>query len=65
MTYRWLEADFVAAARGAPARLFERAPHPSTGAAWAPGDPLPGLLLSVSAVASRVLRMLRVRSNTR
>ena len=26
MTYRWLEADFVAAVRGAPARLFERAP---------------------------------------
>lgn len=65
MTYRWLEADFVAAARGAPARLFERAPRPSTGAAWASGDPLPGVLLSFSAVASRVMRMLRVRSSTR
>jgi predicted ATP-grasp superfamily ATP-dependent carboligase len=65
MTYRWLEADFVAAARGAPGRLFERAPHPSTGAAWAPGDPLPGFLLSFSAVATRVLRMLRLRSRTR
>ena len=28
MTYRWLEADLIAAARGAPARLFERAPQP-------------------------------------
>jgi predicted ATP-grasp superfamily ATP-dependent carboligase len=65
MTYRWLEADFVAAARGAPGRLFERAPHPSTGAAWAPGDPLPGVLLAFSAVASRVLRMLRLRSRAR
>jgi predicted ATP-grasp superfamily ATP-dependent carboligase len=65
MTYRWLEADFVAAARGAPGRLFERAPHPSTGAAWAPGDPLPGVLLGVSAVASRILRMLGLRSRTR
>jgi ATP-grasp domain-containing protein len=65
MTYRWLEADFAAAARGAPGRLFERAPNPSTGAAWAAGDPLPGLLLSFSAVASRVLRMLRLRSRTR
>ena len=65
MTYRWLEADFVAAARGAPARLFQRTPHPSTGAAWASGDPLPGVLLSLSAVASRVLRMLRLRRRTR
>ncbi|MGH2978373.1 MAG: ATP-grasp domain-containing protein [Solirubrobacterales bacterium] len=65
MTYRWLEADFVAAARGTPARLFERAPSPSTGAAWAQGDPLPGVLLSLSAVASRVPRMLHGRSRTR
>jgi predicted ATP-grasp superfamily ATP-dependent carboligase len=65
MTYRWLEADFVAAIRGAPARLFERAPYPSTGAAWASGDPLPGVLLSVSAFASRVMRMLRLRRRTR
>lgn len=65
MTYRWLEADFVAAVRGAPARLFERAPQPSTGAAWASGDPLPGVLLSVSALASRVMRMLRPRRRRR
>ena len=65
MTYRWLEADFVAAVRGAPARLFERAPQPSTGAAWASGDPLPGVLLSVSARGSRVMRMLRPRRRTR
>jgi predicted ATP-grasp superfamily ATP-dependent carboligase len=65
MTYRWLEADLVAAVRGAPARLFERAPHPSTGAAWASDDPLPGVLLSVSALASRGMRMLRPRRRTR
>jgi predicted ATP-grasp superfamily ATP-dependent carboligase len=65
MTYRWLEADLVAAVRGAPARLFERAPQPSTGAAWASGDPLPGVLLSVSALGSRVMRMLRPRTRTR
>jgi predicted ATP-grasp superfamily ATP-dependent carboligase len=65
MTYRWLEADLVAAVRGAPARLFERAPYPSTGAAWASGDPLPGVLLSLSAVASRALRMLHLGSRTR
>lgn len=61
MTYRWLEADFLAAARGAPARLFERAPRPSTGAAWAAGDPLPGVLLSAAAVVSRVAKLLPVR----
>jgi predicted ATP-grasp superfamily ATP-dependent carboligase len=65
MTYRWLEADFVAAVRGTPARLFERAPYPSTGAAWASGDPLPGVLLSVSALASRAMRILRLRRRTR
>ena len=65
MTYRWLEADVVAAARGAPARLFQRSPRPSTGAAWAPGDPLPGVLLGISAVVSRVLRVVRVRGRTR
>lgn len=65
MTYRWLEADFVAAVRGAPGRLFERAPQPSTGAAWASGDPLPGVLLSVSALVSRGMRMLRPRRRTR
>jgi predicted ATP-grasp superfamily ATP-dependent carboligase len=65
MTYRWLEADFVAAARGAPARLFMRTPHPSTGAAWASGDPLPGVLLGVSAVASRALRVLHLQRRPR
>jgi hypothetical protein len=65
MTYRWLEADFVAAVRGAPARLLQRTPQPTTGAAWAPGDPLPGVLLGFSAVASRVLKILRLGSRTR
>jgi hypothetical protein len=65
MTYRWLEADVVAAARGAPARLFERAPRPRTGAAWAAGDPLPGVLLALSAIGSRILRLMRLRRRPR
>jgi hypothetical protein len=65
ITYRWLEADLVAAARGAPARLFQRSPRPSTGAAWAAGDPLPGVLLAFSAVISRILKVLRLRRRTR
>lgn len=65
VTYRWLEADLVAAARGAPARLFERPSGPSTGAAWAAGDPVPGFLLAISAVVTRALRILRLRRRTR
>jgi predicted ATP-grasp superfamily ATP-dependent carboligase len=64
MTYRWLEADLVAAARGAPERLLERTPQPSTGAAWAAGDPLPGVLLGLSAVGTRVMKKLHLRSRT-
>jgi predicted ATP-grasp superfamily ATP-dependent carboligase len=65
VTYRWLEADFAAAARGAPRRLLLRTPQPHTGASWAAGDPLPGLLLSAETITSRVLRMLGLRSRTR
>ena len=65
VTYRWLEADLVAAARGAPRRLLDRAPNPHTGAAWAAGDPVPGFLLGVWAVFDRMLRVLRLRRRTR
>ena len=65
VTYRWLEADFAAAARGAPRRLLLRTPKPHTGASWAAGDPLPGLLLSAGTVISRALRMLGMRDRTR
>ena len=65
VTYRWLEADLVAAARGAPGRLLDRTPRPRTGAAWAAGDPLPGFLLGAWAVMDRVLRVLRMRRRTR
>ena len=41
VTYRWLEADFAAAARGTPRRLLARTPQPHTGASWAAGDPSP------------------------
>ena len=65
VTYRWLEADFAAAARGTPQRLLDRAPRPSTGAAWASGDPVPGFLLSGQAVVDRGLRVTGLRSKTR
>ena len=65
VTYRWLEADFAAAARGAPQRLLDRAPRPNTGASWAAGDPLPGFLLSGQAVIDRGLRLTGLRRHTR
>jgi glutathione synthase/RimK-type ligase-like ATP-grasp enzyme len=65
VTYRWLEADFAAAAHGAPRRLLFRTPQPHTGASWAAGDPLPGLLLSAETITSRALRMLGLRDRTR
>jgi len=65
VTYRWLEADFAAAARGAPRRLISRAPRPSAGASWAAGDPVPGLLLSGQAVVDRGLRLTGLRTHTR
>jgi len=61
VTYRWLEADFVAALRGSPRRLLSRSPSPRTGAAWATGDPMPGMLLSAWAVIDRALRVLKLR----
>ncbi len=65
VTYRWLEADFAAAARGAPRRLLYRTPSPHAGAAWAAGDPLPAFLLGGAAVTNRVLRQAGRHSATR
>jgi predicted ATP-grasp superfamily ATP-dependent carboligase len=65
VTYRWLEADFVAAARGIPHRLLARAPQPHAGAAWAAGDPLPGFLLGAWAVTDRLSRLTGLRRRGR
>ena len=65
VTYRWLEADFAAAARGKPRSLLERSPKPAAGASWAAGDPLPGFLLSGQAVINRGLRVTGLRRHTR
>lgn len=58
VTYRWVEADLIAAVRGSPARLFKRAPRPRAGAWWASDDPLPALALGVDAIWKRVHRRL-------
>jgi biotin carboxylase len=53
ITYRWLEADVVAALKGDPRRLAPAA-LAGTGAMWAPDDPLPGPLLALNAVSRRI-----------
>ena len=64
LTYRWLEADLVAAARGSPKVLTQRGAGPRAGAMWAGDDPLPATLLAVRAGASRLQGRL-TRSNSR
>lgn len=56
-TYRWLEADVVAALKGSPGRL-RPAPRADTGAMWAADDPLPGPLLALNALARRAAHRL-------
>ena len=61
VTYRWLEADLMAAARGAPRRLLTRAPRPRTGPMWAADDPLASAAFAAAAVAGPLRRRLRRR----
>jgi predicted ATP-grasp superfamily ATP-dependent carboligase len=65
VTYRWLEADLVAALRGSPRRLLGRAPAPNTGPTWATGDPLPGVLLGATGMIERGLRVIGIRQRTK
>jgi predicted ATP-grasp superfamily ATP-dependent carboligase len=58
MTYRWLEADVLAAIHGSPRLLFERQRHPKTGAMWSRTDPLPGVMLATSAATGWLARQL-------
>jgi len=53
VTYRWLEADLVAALKGDAGALAPRT-LAGTGAMWAPDDPLPGPLLVLNAVGRRL-----------
>lgn len=61
VTYRWLEADFLAALRGSPRDLIRRAPAPRVGDTWARDDPLPGFLYSGQIITKRVGRRLAQR----
>ena len=53
VSYRWLEGDLTAALNGSPERLFARTPRPKTGQAWAPDDPVPGVIVAGRAIEAR------------
>lgn len=59
VTYRWLEADVVAAGKGDVRRLLRRVPPPRVGAVWARDDPLPAVVLGVEATAVRLGNLAR------
>ncbi len=58
VTYRWMEADLLAALRGSPHLLLRKGPRPTVGAMWAPDDPLPGPILAATALGSRLRKRL-------
>jgi predicted ATP-grasp superfamily ATP-dependent carboligase len=58
VTFRWLEADLVAAFRGERARLRRVHRGPTTGAMWAPDDPVAAGVLGAGAIALRAGRLL-------
>ncbi|MBA2474510.1 MAG: ATP-grasp domain-containing protein [Actinobacteria bacterium] len=55
-TYRWLEADLVAALRGAPRLLLGSGSRPRVGAVWAAEDPFASAVLSGRGVVQRLAR---------
>lgn len=63
ITFRWLEGELVAAARGEPRRLLHRSAPGATGAMWAADDPAPAALMAARAVGGRLSRRIgRARS---
>ena len=58
VSYRWLEGDFSAAMNGSPERLLARKPKPKSGQAWAPDDPVPGVVVAGKAIGARVRQRL-------
>jgi len=59
VTYRWLEADVMAAMRGAPRALFARVPRPRTGPMWARDDPVASAMFAAGSVGGALARRLR------
>ncbi len=65
VTYRWLEADAMAALRGRPGVLLRAPRRPVVGAMWAADDPVPSLLMAAGAVPHRVRTRRQARQAAR
>jgi predicted ATP-grasp superfamily ATP-dependent carboligase len=59
VTYRWVEADLIAALTGTTGRLFSRPARPRTGPMWAGDDPVASALFGTLAVTGPLSRRLR------
>lgn len=62
VTFRWLEGELVAAARGEPRRLLDRPGPRAAGAMWARDDPAPSVLMAAEAVTGWLGRLIGGRS---
>jgi len=58
VSYRWVEADLMAATRGIRGRLTSRGPRPRTGPMWARDDPVASFLFAVDAAGGGIRRRL-------
>jgi predicted ATP-grasp superfamily ATP-dependent carboligase len=61
VSYRWLEADLMAAMHGRPQHLLSRVPRPRTGPMWARDDPAASAVFAASALGGPLARRLRRR----
>jgi len=61
VTFRWLESDLVAAAKGdvRVRVLLRRVPAPRVGAVWARDDPLPAVVLGTETAVRRLGKLAR------
>jgi len=62
VSYRWVEADLMAAMRGIRGRLTGRGPRPRTGPMWARDDPFASALFAAGAVGGGFRRRLSRRA---
>lgn len=62
VSYRWLEADAMAATHGNPGRLFDRGPRPRTGPMWARDDIVASAIFAAGSVGGGIRRRLSRRA---
>jgi predicted ATP-grasp superfamily ATP-dependent carboligase len=59
VSYRWLEGDLLALARGRRVEALRPQPRPRAGAVWRADDPVPAVMLAAGAVGERVADRVR------